>query len=238
MDRPRRRWIATALVVGVLVLALPWDSAAENRREGLARTWRHSSTSMPARMMPWSSSPITCTRPWIAIFRATSHVFPIHRPDNRPGPGESAPAGLAGYDAVWLVQSHYEKAGPEQPGGRSVRRRFPEVTEIYLTGIVIHEYMQHYRMPTVPAGVLHMNVTLGNLRLLGCAYAPEALPAHEETLHPPSNWVHVAAYWTPAGQVSGDSLPEARLVDGSGQVWGDRLDRPGDTYHVWPPARG
>jgi hypothetical protein len=230
-------WIGVAALVGVMLLALPWDWRPENRRED----WRDAAAFIDQHSGKNDAVVVQPDYVHPALDRylrgGEPMFFPFTDVIRDPARVDPPLAGLAGYDAVWLVQSHYEKLDPQNLVAGWFGARFPEITEIYPTGIVIHEYLQHYRMPAVPAGVPRVDVTLGSLHLLGCAYTPEVLPAHEEVLHPPSNWVHVAAYWTAAGQVTGSSLPAARVVDASGQVWGDRLDRPGDAYHVWPPSR-
>ena len=79
--------------------------------------------------------------------------------------------------------------------------------------------------------------SLGPLRLLSCARRPATLSATDDSLHPPSGWVHVTTYWDAAVQPAANLAPQIRLVDGAGQVWGEALTRAGDAFHVWPVSR-
>jgi hypothetical protein len=78
---------------------------------------------------------------------------------------------------------------------------------------------------------------LGTPTLLKCVFEPAVLRARDDLLHPPSGWVHLTTYWTTTAPPAADLFPTVRLVDAAGQVWGDKLDRPGDAIHIWPTSR-
>jgi hypothetical protein len=118
--------------------------------------------------------------------------------------------------------------------------RFPLITEAFPAGIALRAFAQHYRTSEVPQGVSLLENPAGfnKLELLGCSRQPAALAARDDVYHPPSGWVHATTYWTAdGGPPATDLIPTARLVDAGGQVWGDRLEREGDTFHIWPTSR-
>ena len=109
--------------------------------------------------------------------------------------------GLAGYDTVWLVQSHHQELDPGNLVADWFSARYPLATEVFPAGIAVRAFAQQYRQ-TEAAGDQGVSLAADQLRLLRCDYAPSALSAREDIFHPPSNWVHVTTSWQVGDQSS------------------------------------
>ncbi len=239
--------MALALAVGVTVAALPALWSPQNRREA----WREAATFVETHAGPNDAILIQADYVHLAFERYFGQddrkgsplpgAQPIYFPftDRLTDPGQVDPPleGLAQYDAVWLVQSHHQDLDPGNLVAGWFGARFPLITEAYPAGIAIHGFAQRYRTPDLPAGVARLDSALGDLRLVGCAYRPDALRARDDLYHPPSGWVHVTTYWTAGQPMAKDVFPLVRLVDAGGQVWGERLERGSNASHIWPTTR-
>jgi 4-amino-4-deoxy-L-arabinose transferase-like glycosyltransferase len=233
-------FVGLALACGVILAALPADWSAQNRREA----WREAAAFIQARAGPNDAVLIQPDYIAPALTRYLRASLPVYYPftDRVDDPAEvEAPLqGLGGYDAVWLVQSHHQELDPDGLVAGWFAARHPLITEAYPAGISVHAFAQRYRSPAppaAPAGVPQMNRDFGNLRLLGCMAQPESLKARENLYHPPSGWVHVTTYWTATAPLEEDVYPRLRMVDSTGGVWGEGLERRGDALHVWPSSR-
>jgi mannosyltransferase len=232
--------VATALVLATTLAALPYDWTVENRREN----WREAAAFVQARAGPNDAILIQTDYVRIAFlryYRGRQKIFyPFTEKLDDPARVDVPLTGLAGFDAVWVVQSHQQELDPGNLVLSWFAARYPLITEVYPTGIAIHAYAQHYRTKTLPVGTpaLEAPTMVGPLRLLSCGYGPASLSAADDALHPPSGWVHVTTHWAAddAG-LSADIFPVVRLVDRLGQIWGDSLTRGGDSFHLWPTSR-
>jgi len=229
--------VLSALVFGVTLAALPADWLPQNRREA----WREAAAFVQSHAGPNDAIVIQADYIHPAFERYFDGPQPIFYPFtdrlSDPVQVEGPLNGLAGYDAVWLVQSHHQELDPGNLVANWFGARYPLATEVFPAGIAMRAFTQHYRQPAPVAdqGVL---LTADSLRLLQCNYAPRELFAREDVFHPPSNWVHVTTSWQAGDKrASGDLFPRVRLVDAGGQVWGESLDRPNDALHVWPTSR-
>jgi mannosyltransferase len=229
--------ILSALVFGVTLAALPADWSPQNRREA----WREAAAFVQSHAGPNDAIVIQADYVHPAFERYFVGSQPIFYPftdrlsdlDQIEGPLN----GLAGFDTVWLVQSHHQELDPGNLVVGWFGARYPLVTEVFPVGIAVRAFAQHTRQlaPAADSGAL---LATDQLRLLRCDYAPTELPAREDVFHPPSNWVHVTTSWRIEDkQATSDLFPRARLVDAAGQVWGESLDRPNDALHVWPTSR-
>ena len=164
-------WIGAAALVGVMLLALPWDWRPENRRED----WRDAAAFID--QGSGKNDAVVVQPDYIhpALDRylsaaASEMFFPFTDVIRDPAKVDPPLAGLVGYNAVWLVQSHYEKLDPQNLVAGWFSHALPRDHRDLPDRIVIHEYLQHYRMAALPAGVPRVDATLGGLRLLSCAY--------------------------------------------------------------------
>jgi hypothetical protein len=232
--------VSAGLVLAITLTALPSDWTPENRREN----WREAAAFVEAHAGPNDAVLIQADYVHIAFqryFHGRQKVFyPFTERLDDPARVDRPLTSLAGFDAVWVIQSHQQELDPGNAVLGWFAARYPLITEVYPTGITIHAYAQHYRMQDLPEGVsrLEAQPTLGPVRLLSCARQPSRLSARDDSLHPPSGWVHVTTYWNIGGvHPAADLVPQIRLVDGAGQVWGEGLARAGDAFHVWPISR-
>ena len=239
--------LALAVTLGVTLAALPALWSPQNRREA----WREAAALVERYAGPHDAVLIQADYVHLAFERyfgqgdqgdrKGSPLQPVYFPftDRLTDLSQVDPplAGLAQYEAVWLVQSHHQDLDPGNLVAGWFGARFPLITEAFPAGIAIHGFAQRYRTPDLPAGAARLDIALGDLRLVGCAYRPAALAARDDLYHPPSGWVHVTTYWTTTQPIPKDVFPAVRLVDAGGQVWGDKLDRGSDAIHVWPTSR-
>jgi mannosyltransferase len=237
MQRRQIGAVGTVLVLGVTLVALPFDWSPQNRRED----WREAAAFIAANGGPNDAVVIQADYVHIAYDRYAQGPQKIFYPftDKLSDPARVDPplAGLAGFDAVWVVQSHNQDLDPDNLLLGWFASRYPMITEVFPTGIAIHGFLQHYRTQELPGNLpMQAPAALGPLRVLACQFAPSRLSARDTLLHPPSSWVHVTTFWSVDVPPTVDANPRLRLVDGAGQVWGESLARSGDAFHLWPAS--
>lgn len=253
--------LATAIVVGSTVAALPADWAPENRREA----WREAAAYLRAHAGANDAVLVQVDYVRVALERYLTEplalFFPFTDVLTDPAWVNEQLTGLtgAGFDVIWLVQSHHQELDPEDLVLGWFAGRYPLVTEQFPAGIAIHAFAINYRLPRddwqarvavqSPSEALHLTrsqaglsspggtLAGGKLQLLDCVSDPGPVTPRDDLYHPPSGWVHVITYWTVEATPQQDLYPDVRLVDDSGQVWGDRLVRENDAIHLWPTSR-
>jgi mannosyltransferase len=229
--------VALALAIGVTLAALPANWSAENRREA----WREAAALIESHAGPNDAVLVEPDYVYPALTRYLPASRPIYYPFtdrlDDPAKVDGPLQGLREYEAIWLVQSHQQELDPDGLVAGWFGARYPLITEAYPAGITLHAFAQRYRSADLPAGVPPMNKDFGKLRLLGCVVQPASLKARDDLYHPPSGWVHTTTYWTATAPPGEDVYPQVRLEDVGGQVWGERLERPGDAIHLWPTSR-
>jgi hypothetical protein len=219
------------LAFGVVLVALPADWSAENRREA----WRESQSGPNDAVLVEPDYVYPALTRYLLASRPIYYPFTDRLDD--PAVVDAPLEGLRGYDAVWLVQSHHQELDPSELVASWFSTRYPLITEAYPAGIVLRAFAQHYRSSVLPPGVSPMHADLGKLQLLGCTVEPRSLKARDDLYHPPSGWVHAKTYWTTSTSLEEDVYPDVRLVDSAGQVWGESLERLADAIHRWPTSR-
>ena len=239
--------LGLALTFGILLAALPSVWAPENRREA----WREAAAFVEAYAGPNDAvlvQPGYVLPAFQRYFRGPQGVyFPFTGSITGTAQVDPPLSGLAGYDAVWLVQSHHQELDPGNLVAGWFAARYPLITEAFPAGIAIHGFAQHYRTQELPPGAAVGAIPggpLGDLRLLSCRAIegaptghPEGISPRDDLFHPPSGWIHITAYWTADRPPATDLAPSARLVDASGQVWGQSLERANDAFHIWATSR-
>jgi 4-amino-4-deoxy-L-arabinose transferase-like glycosyltransferase len=231
---------ATALAVAVTTAALPYDWSPQNRREA----WREAAAFVATHAGPNDAILIQADYVHVAFlryFRGTQgRFFPFTDKLSDPAQVDAPLAGLAGFDAVWVVQSHHQELDPDDLVLGWFAARYPLTTEVFPPGIAIHAFDQHYRVAELPGNALPAQgfPPLGGLQPLICRYQPAALSPHDDLFHPPSAWIHVTSYWRASDPPPvSDLRPRFRVVDAAGQVWGESMTRQNDAFGVWPPSR-
>jgi hypothetical protein len=227
--------LALVLVLAVTLSGLRADWTPPQRREA----WREAAAYVQAHAGPRDAILIYPDYVRVAFERYFDGPQPVFAPftdaigdrSSIDGPLE----GLAGYDAVWLVESHQQDLDPGNliPGWFAAR--YPLITEQYPAGVALRGYATRYRSRQGPEPTL--DVRLGDLRLLACQADPGPIRAQDDLYHPPSGWVHVTTYWTADEPIQADLFPTVQMIDELGQVWGDRLERSNDAIHLWPTSR-
>jgi uncharacterized membrane protein len=135
-------------------------------------------------------------------------------------------------EVLWLAQSGTEYTDPERLLERWLADRYPLVTEQYPQHIRLKGFLLRATgLPPLPGSVA-MAVPFADGRRLGAFWLnSRALPARDQWLHPPSNWLHLVLYATP-----GDYT--ITLEDGPGNVWAGTLPRHGPPPAVAPGEIG
>ncbi|NLE76330.1 MAG: hypothetical protein GX605_06205 [Chloroflexi bacterium] len=234
---PRLGGGAAAAALALLLLALPALWQPQNRREDWRAVAHYLQAHAPAghvvlvhpgflqtALSPYNHGPAPVVAPFGAPLHETQQV---QEPLNE----------LLAFPAVWLVQSHLEEPDPQRLVERWLSDRFPPITEQYPAGVELKGYATHYRLSSLPADATPAQVEpLPGLRLGGYRVEPQRLRAADDRYHPPSNWVHVTLYWQRVGDLPTALAEQVRLVDAQGQVWGERLPRPRETWNLAPPA--
>jgi hypothetical protein len=229
--------LAVAVVLSLAGLRANW--LPENRREA----WREAAAAIQQHAGPEDAILVHADYVQVAFNRYFDGPQPVFFPFTDPIQDEaqiSPPLeGLAGYDAVWLVQSHHQELDPQNLIAGWFAARYPLITELYPAGIAIRGYTTHYRTVDLPQALEEFasGGQFGNLQLLACRHDPGPIQARDDLFHPPSGWVHVTTAWTATEPVMADLFPVVRLVDESGQVWGESLQRGKSAVHLWPTSR-
>ena len=230
--------VGVGLALTVNIVALPYLWSPENRKEA----WREAAAFVEAHAGPNDAILIQADYVHPAFERYFGGAQPVFYPFTDPlstaeqieGPLQ----GLAGFDAVWLVESHAEELDPSGLVADWFAARDPLITEVFPPGIAIRGYLQNDKPDSVPQDLQGGGEAPGaGVRLLGCAFQPARLPATDDLFHPPSNWIHVTTYWTPTGSgAPSDVTPVVQLLDDSGQVWGQSLERAGNSFERRPAS--
>lgn len=128
---------------------------------------------------------------------------------------------LAQTEVLWLAQSGVEFTDPDRLLEQWLMERYPLITQQYPRHITLKGFLINPAgFPPLP-GTTPLAVAFANgARLEGFWLAERRLPARDEWLHPPSNWLHVVLYATP-----GDY--RLTLEDDPGNVWGGTLAHDG-----------
>ncbi|MEA3335760.1 MAG: glycosyltransferase family 39 protein [Chloroflexota bacterium] len=233
--------VALAFCLIASVAALPGNWAPENRRED----WRGAANYISSHGSENEAVLLYIDymrTPFERYFDGPQGLFfPLTEALDDPATVDESMQGLvgSGFDAVWVVQSHHQDLDPQNLLLNWFSARYPLITEQFPPGIAIHGYATGYRMEDLPpqADAARVSSPAGNLELLSCLYDEGPLSASDDLVHPPSNWIHVTTYWTINEPAQEDLFHRVQLVDSTGQVWGDRLERAGDTIHIWPVSR-
>lgn len=144
-----------------------------------------------------------------------------------------------GTHTAWLVQSHLEGVDDQRLVQQWFEQNYPIVTEIYPAGIKLSAFTLQYRyaeLPDLAPGAATPEAELApGLVLAACEIIPGTIRAQEESLHPPSGWVHVRLWWHATDPVDIDYRTTAQVI-GSEGIWGDRLVRHGELLDKWPTS--
>ncbi len=141
---------------------------------------------------------------------------------------------VAGHERVWYVNYQPEVSDPDEFADSWFRAQAVTVTEVFPSGMAVKLYDFAPEDITLPQVAHPLDARFGDIAALHGIYLPVTSgSAHDNRLHPPSNWAQVILYWETL-QPGADFVPRARLTDSFGQVYGGALQRDNDLLHRMP----
>jgi hypothetical protein len=237
-----RRWrplgiVGLVLVLGLAAYGLYGNSAPENRKED----WRAAAAYVASHAAADDAILVVADFASVPFTYYYSGAAPVYAPwGGRISEAQQVELplqGLVASNTVWLVQSHQESIDPEGLVPRLLEQRYPIVTEQFPRGVRVTAYAVRTRLSRLPEDATPVGTDFGPLRLLGFTVDGPPHHATDDTYHPPSGWINVSLYWQAQAPPDQDYTAAVRLVDTMGQVWGDRLERPGAPLRRYPPSR-
>jgi hypothetical protein len=143
---------------------------------------------------------------------------------------------VEGRERVWYVNYQPEVSDPDEYADSWFRAQAVTVTEVFPSGMAVKLYDFAPEATTLPETAQPLDARFGEVAALHGIYMPVTQgSAHDNRLHPPSNWAQVILYWE-ALQAGADFVPRVRLTDSLGQVYGGALERDNDLLHRVPVA--
>jgi mannosyltransferase len=222
---PRRVW-----VVAVLLAAQVWGYAALWQPAAQRENWRAAGEYLTTHVGPHDVTVVHLhfyEEP-LRLYYSGSIVTPY---GSHLTAYDQVADGLAPYlnaEVLWLVQSGTEYTDPDKLLENWLAQRYPVVTEQFPNRIAIKGFLLHPAGFSPLPGTLPLEVDFaGGTRVAGVWLDAQALPAQDIWLHPPSNWLHVTLYATPADYA-------LSLEDDPGNVWGQSLARSGHSVPAGP----
>jgi 4-amino-4-deoxy-L-arabinose transferase-like glycosyltransferase len=234
------RWQrAVGAVVGLgLVGAQLYGVSTVWQSEFLKEDWRHA-----AHLVEAEAGPDDVVLVYLYYYRdAFQYYFdgaaPVVGLSNQAQDAATALPSYAGHDVVWLVQSGEYLLDPDHLMQKWMEAHYPEITEVYPSGIIVKGFAVKYRSAALPPLATTANVTYSNgLTLAGYRVPEITLPAHDAWLHPPSTWVHTTLYWSVAQPLAEDVHIAVTLEDEAGNEWGGDLPRSNGLSAFYPPLK-
>jgi mannosyltransferase len=246
-------WLAGALVVGLLALALPrlwtpdayrenWRSAADYIVNDRAR-----SPGIPAAAVAhvdYTRRPLEWYVRQALTFDELPIFFPFGgtlSPDQVDDVVAPPLAGLVdfGAETLWLTQSHLDGVDDQRVVEGWLNANFPLVTEQYPAGVKLTGYAlrsEYGALPELAAGAVYPDAELApGLTLAACEITTPTLAATDDAMHPPSGWVHVRLWWQSTAPLADDYIAMVQMVGPEG-VWGDRLYRENEALRRRPTS--
>ena len=156
------------------------------------------------------------------------------------GPPLEGMETFLGAHTLWLTQSHL--AGLDDQGlvERWLDEHYPRITEQFPAGIKLTGYALRTRYDALPAlgpeATFPEQELAPGLVLAACEVMTPRVRAQDETMHPPSGWVHLRLWLTARARLDAD-YPVVAEVLGPEGVWGRSLEREKDTLHRFPPSQ-
>jgi len=145
----------------------------------------------------------------------------------------------AGYETLWLLQSHLDGMDDGRLVEGWLAERYPLIAEQFPAGIRQTGYAIRSRFDTLPHSLSDSQRTNAevapNLRLAACEVTTPQVSATDAFLHPPSGRAHVRLWWQADAPLLEDYSAQVRMVNEEG-VWGEAIDRPGDAMRMMPTS--
>jgi hypothetical protein len=204
----------------------------------LKEDWRHA-----AQYIAQQSGPNDVALIYLGYYQdAFNYYFRDARPviglANVPGEENTVLPRYKDYDVIWFVQSGEYIVDPDHLNQKWLEAHYPEVTELYPSGIIVKGFAVNYRTASLPPLATPSQITYSNgLALSGYRVPQTTLPVNDVWLHPPSTWIHVMLYWSVAQPLAEPVRIAVTLEDEGGNVWGGDLPRPNDLQAFYPPQK-
>lgn len=145
----------------------------------------------------------------------------------------------AGFETLWLLQSHLEGMDDAHLVEGWLAERYPLIAEQFPGGIRQTAYAIRSRYAQLPSYISkdeYVDAELApNLILAACEVTTPDVSATDVFLHPPSGRVHVRLWWRSPGNANDGYTPQVRVVNQDG-VWGEIVEREGDALRMIPPS--
>ena len=133
-----------------------------------------------------------------------------------------------GSATLWLTQSHLDGVDDQRLVESWLNQNFPIVTEQYPNGVKLsgHSLQSNFAaLPPLAPNAIYPNAALvPGLHLVACEVITPRVAAHDQTMHPPSGWVHVRSWWQRSQPLVDDYTASAQVVGPAG-IWGEHLIR-------------
>lgn len=231
-------WAISALAFVVFLTALPFNWTAETRREEWRATARYLATHSGPDDIILLHADYTF-RPFLYYYQGEAEViYPFTGAIESDDQLEPVLSHVVKHPTVWLVRSHWEIHDPKGLLDRWFAQRYPLITELYPPGIIIKGYATSYQVDAPPPDTVLLDAVFDDkLKLAACQISPTQTEAQDDLFHPPSGWVHATLYWQAADTLTTAYKPTVKLIDGLGQVWGNRLERSHNTMEMVPPPQ-
>ncbi len=148
---------------------------------------------------------------------------------------------IEGKVGVWYVLYQADVADPDGMADTWLRERGATVTEVYPRSIRLKYYDLRPKLNALPASAHPLDIRFGNVAALRGIYLPVSKgSAHDNRLHPPSNWVQVILYWQTL-RIGANFIPQVRLISPLGEVYGGPIQRDNDVLSrspvtTWQPG--
>lgn len=147
-------------------------------------------------------------------------------------------APLLSADNIWLVQSGEFLTDPDKLVQNWLALRYGLGTEQFPQSISVRQYVVQPAAASLPAAARPLSVEFDSgLQLVGIQLDAQQLPATDQWLHPPSNYLHLRLYWSTTRALPPEPVVQVMLEDGPGNQWGALLERPGAVRAFYPLAR-
>ncbi len=250
---PRLGWSAAGIMLIVLAAALPSLWTPRLFREN----WRGAAQYIADYQQATPSLPAAGVIHADYLFRSLDwylgrtfgfEQLPVYQIYNGPI-GEAdmetvAPrlAGIEGTGAqtLWLVQSHLEGIDDARRLQSWLDARYPVITDQFPVGIQLTGYAlrTHYdELPALAENAVTPDAEVApGMTLAACEIVTPAVRARDETMHPPSGWVHVRMWWR-STQPPAEAYTSRVQILGNQGIWGEELQRDGDPLRFWPTSQ-
>ena len=252
-------WVAGLLAVMLLAATLPylWTPTMYRENWRAAATYIHTYQQASPELNSAGVAHLNYTHRALDWYMQQSYTFaelPIFGLFGNPiaadeadeiiGPPIQGIPKELGAETLWLSESHLAGVDDASVVRTWLAKNYPVITEQSPRGIRLTGYALRTFFDALPTSALEnsaldaaqSNAELApGLSLLACELMTPVVSAQDDTLHPPSGWVHLRLWWQASGEINDDYLATAQVVGNDG-IWGERLEREGEPLRFYPTS--